>query len=97
MMTDNELIAALNDYAESVLARYIKATSPDNDIISKRKAYERYGRGYIDGLIADGRIEVHRQSSASNGKCYLSVADIERVKAEQSVTKLRWKNYYKTN
>lgn len=94
MMTDESLMAALNDYAESMLARYIKMTSPDNDIISKREAEKRYGRAYIERLIEDKRVSVHRQSNASNAKFYLSVAEIQQVQAEDSICKLRWKNHY---
>lgn len=92
MMTDDKLIAALNDYADSMLARYIKMTSPVNDIISKRKAYELFGRYYVEQLIKEKKISVHRQSEG--GKCYLSIAEIKQIQAQESIAKLRWKNYY---
>lgn len=95
MMTDESLMAALNDYAESMLARYIKMTSPVNDIISKRKAGEMFGRYYVDNLIKEKKISVHRQSEG--GKCYLSIAEIKQIKAQESIANLRWKNNYKTN
>lgn len=92
MMTDDKLIAALNDYADSMLARYIKMTSPVNDIISKRKAGEMFGRYYVDNLIKEKKISVHRQSEG--GKCYLSIAEIKQVQAQESIANLRWKNNY---
>lgn len=92
MMTDESLMAALNDYAESMLARYIKMTSPVNDIISKRKAGEMFGRYYVDNLIKEKKISVHRQSEG--GKCYLSIAEIKQVQAQESIANLRWKNNY---
>ena len=92
MMTDNELITALNDYADSMLARYIKMTSPVNDIISKRKAGEMFGRYYVEQLIKEKKISVHRQSEG--GKCYLSIAEIKQIQAQESIANLRWKNNY---
>lgn len=92
MMTDDKLMAALNDYADSMLARYIKMTSPVNDIISKRKAGEMFGRYYVDSLIKEKKISVHRQSEG--GKCYLSIAEIKQIQAQESIAKLRWKSNY---
>lgn len=92
MMTDESLMAALNDYADSMLARYIKMTSPVNDIISKRKAGEMFGRYYVEQLIKEKKISVHRQSEG--GKCYLSIAEIKQIQAQESITKLRWKNHF---
>jgi hypothetical protein len=92
MMTDDNLMAALNDYAESMLARYVKMTSPVNDIISKRKAGEMFGRYYVDNLIKEKKISVHRQSEG--GKCYLSIAEIKQIQAQESIAKLRWKNHF---
>lgn len=92
MMTDESLMAALNDYADSMLARYIKMTSPVNDIVSKRKAGEMFGRYYVDNLIKEKKISVHRQSEG--GKCYLSIAEIKQIQAKESIAKLRWKNHY---
>lgn len=92
MMTDESLMAALNDYADSMLARYVKMTSPVNDIISKRKAGEMFGRYYVEQLIKENKISVHRQNEG--GKCYLSAAEIKQIKAQQSIAKLRWKNHY---
>lgn len=92
MMTDESLMAALNDYADSMLARYIKMTSPVNDIISKRKAGEMFGRYYVEQLIKEKKISVHRQSEG--GKCYLSIAEIKQIQAQESIANLRWKNNY---
>lgn len=92
MMTDESLMAALNDYADSMLARYIKMTSPVNDIVSKRKAGEMFGRYYVEQLIKEKKISVHRQ--CEGGKCYLSIAEIKQVQAQESIVKLRWKNNY---
>lgn len=92
MMTDDKLMAALNDYADSMLARYIKMTSPVNDVISKRKAGELFGRYYVDNLIKEKKISVHRQSEG--GKCYLSISEIKQVQAQESIANLRWKNHY---
>lgn len=92
MMTDESLMAALNDYADAMLARYVKMTSPVNDIISKRKAGEMFGRYYVEQLIKEKKISVHRQSEG--GKCYLSIAEIKQVQAQESIAKLRWKNNY---
>lgn len=92
MMTDESLMAALNDYAESMLARYIKMTSPVNDIVSKRKAGEMFGRYYVEQLVKEKKIHVHRQSEG--GKCYLSIAEIKQVQAQESIANLRWKNNY---
>lgn len=92
MITDESLMAALNDYAESMLARYIKMTSPVNDIVSKRKAGEMFGRYYVEQLIKDKKISVHRQSEG--GKCYLSISEIKQIQAQESIAKLRWKNNY---
>jgi hypothetical protein len=92
MMTDDNFMAALNDYADSMLARYVKMTSPVNDIISKRKAGEMFGRYYVDNLIKEKKISVHRQSEG--GKCYLSIAEIKQIQAQESIAKLRWKNNY---
>jgi hypothetical protein len=92
MMTDDNFMAALNDYADSMLARYVKMTSPVNDIISKRKAGEMFGRYYVDNLIKEKKISVHRQSEG--GKCYLSIAEIKQIQAQESIANLRWKNNY---
>lgn len=92
MMTDESLMAALNDYADSMLARYVKMTSPANDIISKRKAGEMFGRYYVEQLIREKKISVHRQTEG--GKCYLSIAEIRQIKAQESIANLRWKNNY---
>lgn len=92
MMTDESLMAALNEYADAMLARYVKMTSPVNDIISKRQAGELFGRYYVDNLIKDKKISVHRQTEG--GKCYLSIAEIRQIKAQESITKLRWKNHF---
>jgi hypothetical protein len=91
-MTDDNLMAALNDYAESMLARYIKMTSPVNDIISKRKAYTLFGKKYVEDLINDKKIIARRQTEG--GKCYLSIAEIKQIQAQESIAKLRWKNNY---
>lgn len=92
MMTDESLMTALNDYADAMLARYVKMTSPVNDIISKRKAGEMFGRNYVEQLIKDKKISVHRQTEG--GKCYLSIAEIKQIQAQESITKLRWKNHF---
>jgi hypothetical protein len=51
-----------------------------------------FGRYYVDNLIKEKKISVHRQSEG--GKCYLSIAEIKQIQAQESIAKLRWKNNY---
>lgn len=74
-----ELKNSLIDAGKVAVAHYIKKTTPEQDLVSQRKAYGRYGEMRVKGWAKKGLLTTIRNGISKNSKKLYSVAELEAI------------------
>jgi len=73
-LTPSQLQALVAQAVEQGIAAYI--AKRDEEQISQREAYRRWGRSRVDALIKSGAIQGTRNGGSANSKKYYNAHDI---------------------
>ena len=71
-----ELKRLCSDMAAMGVATLIKSYAPAKDLISQRKAFERFQKVRVQRWLHNGDIQTYRQGAASNSIRYYSTAEL---------------------
>lgn len=81
-MSTADLFREIMDFSDVIAAAVVKRQKPSSDQISKRQAYEEYGRPLIDGNTAPkGVLRPIRMGKAKNSPVYYSRMEIAALLA----------------
>ena len=72
----HELGRLLNDAAELAVQRYRIARGEERGYVSKREAYQRFGRRLVDRWLREGLVKLHKDGTG-NLAARLSLAELE--------------------
>lgn len=61
------------------VATFQKNLAPAKDLISQRKAFERFQKGRVLRWLNEGNIQTYRQGAAANSTRYYSTAELMAV------------------
>lgn len=79
MISEQRIVNAVIAQSDVMVAAMIKAATPKKDSISQRKAYEMFGRTWVEEMTAAGRAITVRTA----GKVLYSRHQLEALRAVQ--------------
>ena len=99
-MNDDEVRGMLAEITEgmkvmrSELMAIRRLVAGDKDIISKSKAISLFQRKWVNEMIDSGKVTMHKESDAPNGKCYLSLSELTELRDTISICTHKTKKKY---
>lgn len=66
----------------------------DKDLISKNKAISLFKRKWVNEMIKLGKVSVHKESDAPNGKCFMSLTELTALRDSMSICTQKAKKTY---
>lgn len=82
-MNVNNLMRLIDEHCKATVAEYIKAATPKQDMISRRKAMDMFGRLVINDLLDRGLINRRKMGDGKTSTIYFSISEIRKAVAAQ--------------
>ena len=78
-ITTDQLTSLLTAAAEAGAARVAAMLQPSDELISQRTAWEEFGRGTVEGWVANGMVKPRRVGASRNSKVLYSRSELKSL------------------